>query len=410
MVLTSDDRWLVMFVNPGEVLVRDKTYQDVIIYDKINHIYNSSLKNKSSSHRYNKHRSKSSLSSNSSYSKSDDETLATLDENKCDDNMTKSDGEDSGNKEIVDYRKLFLENIHNAARRNKEKEIEAHVQAFKEEMRERHHHYHKRFGPYDDEDNKYNKSPSKTSTTSTTHSNTNTPPSSSPSRHSPNKLHHKDGGNIDNKPLRSRSRSRTHSPLHSPRSPSSDNNEEPNIGNKSSQSQTQIINVLNSLNLSKLNGFNHHNGITIDMNTSNYGKHLKQILNSCKLHSQNQMIYNKNINEQSSSSEYKDGTILNINYHHHHTTMNGKIIHNNDDYKLSMNGEYPILFPLSYASPSPSISPMITPSPSPLDISNELNDEPQQLKHAKSQPIPTNHRINNQYDHQPLFNNPSLQS
>ena len=88
--------------------------------------------------------------------------------------------------------------------------------------------------------------------------------------------------------------------------------------------------------------------------------------------------------------------------------MNGKIIHS-DDYKLSMNGQYPILFPLSYASPSPSISPILTPSPSPLDISNDLNDEPPHLKHAKSQPIPTNHRIDDQYDHPPLFN-PSLQS
>ena len=288
MVLTSDDHGGNV-CKSGEVLVRDKTYQDVIIYDKINHIYNSSLKNKSSSHRYNKHRSKSSLSSTSSYSKSDDETLATLDENKCDDpNMTKSDGEDSGNKE-VDYRILFMENIHNAARRNKEKEIEAHVQAFKEEMRVKHYHHHKRFGPYDDEDNKYNKSPSKTSSTSTTRSNpANSPPSSSPSRHSPNKSHDKDEHHND-KPLRSRSRSRSHSA----RSPSSDNEEEPNIGNKSSKSsKSQIINVLNSLNLSKLNGFNHHNGITIDMNTSNYGKHLKQILNSCKIHSRNQMMMN----------------------------------------------------------------------------------------------------------------------
>lgn len=395
-----------MFVNPGEVTVRDKQYQEDVIYDKVNHIYNSSLKNKSTNfnNKYNKSSSKSrsSLSSNASYSKSDDETLSTLDETKCDDNnLTKSDGEDSGtpNKNengTVDYRKLFLQNIHNAARRNKEKEIEAYVQEYKEEMRKNHR---KKFGPYDDEDNnsKYNKSPSKSSTTGSTTTNTNTTStSSSPSRSSINNTPNKSSSNNNKSNEQKRSRS------HSPRSPANDydkdkdgeNNNKPKSGNK------QILNVLNSLTLSKLNGFNHRNGISIDMNTSNYGKHLKQILNSCKIHTRNQL---QNDNRNNNNNKHKNGTILN-NHHNNSNTKNGKINNSNklnidnDDYMLTMNGEYPSLFPMSFASPSPSISPMITPSPSPLD----LDDGPQQLKHSKSQPITSdnNNRINNHY--QPL--------
>merc|ERR1712228_287921 len=46
MVLTSDDQWLVMFVNPGEVTVRNKKYQEIAIYDEDNNIYNKKLMKK----------------------------------------------------------------------------------------------------------------------------------------------------------------------------------------------------------------------------------------------------------------------------------------------------------------------------------------------------------------------------
>eukprot|EP01083_Nonionella_stella_P276447 939341_1 len=185
-VLTSDDRWLVMFVNPGEVTVRDKKFQEIAIYDKTNHIYDKKILANLSS----KKKKKNLKNTNRLYSKSDDECHDNLEEDgklsDLADGETKSDPEDKPTGDI-DYRQLFLQNIHNAARRNKEKEIEAHVQAFKEEMRLNHSKY--KFGPYDEQDDKYNQSiqqqqtqssPSKLSTTSTSNASTVNSNASSP--------------------------------------------------------------------------------------------------------------------------------------------------------------------------------------------------------------------------------------
>merc|ERR1712130_398471 len=102
--------------------------------------------------------------------------MGSLDESKDENVSTKSDGEQN-NKEkeekehkeidVEDVREIFLRNIHNAARRNKEKEIEAHVEAVKKEMRLNHYNNRYKFGPYD-EDDKYwhNRSPSKQSNSS----------------------------------------------------------------------------------------------------------------------------------------------------------------------------------------------------------------------------------------------------
>eukprot|EP01084_Bolivina_argentea_P181063 312755_1 len=341
MVLTSDDRWLVMFVNPGEVLVRDKKFQEFAIYDKQNHIYNKSLlKKKLATHgKWNK--MKQCL-----YSKSDDETLGSLDETKSETEAhveTKSDPEDSEN---IDYRQLFLQNIHNAARRNKEKEIEAHVQAFKEEMRLNHYRY-KGFGPYDEDDKYWTKSPSK-STTASSQSNI-TPTKSSPSKSSTADTPH----NTSNKEKNTKSVSNTPQP-----SP-------PTTNTETNKSNHQILNVLNTLNLPKLhNGFmNHHhiknNTFHIDTNDSNYGKHLKSILNSCRIHARST---HKPTDKKSSLT-------------------NGKKPHKNGIKSHEEYMQHPILFPMSYASPSPSISPHISPFMTPIDT---LNEEITPLSNAQS--------------------------
>merc|ERR1712244_14486 len=138
MVLTSDDRWLVMFVNPGEVTVRDKKFHEVAIYNKKEDIFNPKLSGNINA----KNKYKKAVQSHS-YSKSDDETFGSLDESKDENVSTKSDGEQNKKEkqkqnekksktekeekehkeiDVEDVREIFLRNIHNAARRNKEKE------------------------------------------------------------------------------------------------------------------------------------------------------------------------------------------------------------------------------------------------------------------------------------------------
>merc|ERR1712154_260565 len=216
-----------------------------------------------------------------SYSKSDDETFGSLDESKDENVSTKSDGEQNKKEkqkqnekksktekeekehkeiDVEDVREIFLRNIHNAARRNKEKEIEAHVEAFKKEMRLNHYNNRYKFGPYD-EDDKYwhNRSPSKQSNSSS--------------------LSNEDKLSNSNK---------------SPSKQSTDKSpKEKEIKSPTEKEKNhQILNVLNTLNLPKLHRNHqvnksptnyHKNVFNIDPNKSNYGKHLKLILNSCRI-------------------------------------------------------------------------------------------------------------------------------
>jgi len=114
----------------------------------------------------------------------------------------------------------------------------------------------------------------------------------------------------------------------------------------------QILNVLKTLNLPKLqNGFGiHHHHPDVD---ANYGKHLKLILNSCKIHNR--------------SLEIKNGK----------ATQNDEIEHKMDDFDfyISQNGQYPSLCPMSYASPSPSPSITATPSASENGDGNQFDFE-----------------------------------
>jgi hypothetical protein len=331
MVLTSDDRWLVMFVNPGEVIVRDKKFQEIAIYDKQNHIYSKSLLLATS--RKKRHLADRDNTHNRTYSKSDDDTLQSLagdaaadaDTNETE---TKSDGEDKSGGDI-DYRQLFLQNIHNAARRNKEKEIEAHVQAFKEEMRLNHYNNRYKFGPYDDDDKYWNK-------------------------HKPPHAHKSSPKEAcvapkKNNPKQQQNEKQSQSPKHVQESEEEVKNE-------------NILHIMEKLpNLH--NGYEnrHRNTINIDTNHSNYGKHLKSILQSCT------QALGSNKRKHKNGVKHKNGTTRN----------------NKANYMISMNGEYPILFPMSYASPSPSPSPSPSISPNLSPTLHAQPDEANIIDHLK---------------------------
>merc|ERR1712129_257492 len=182
---------------------------------------------------------------------------------------------------------------------NKEKEIELVVENFKHEMRQNHYNNRNKFGPYDDEQdsNFYsgtNKSPSmaKQSTDS---------PTKSPSKSSTSMLSEKNSNSNSHSPTNSRSKSPSKSSSKSPSVSHSNSasqsliNTPPSNNSTSGSKEDQIMNVLKTLNLPKLqNGLAHvlHHPIVHaveDMDLSNnYGKHLKLILNSCKIHNRSE--------------------------------------------------------------------------------------------------------------------------
>merc|ERR1712129_679729 len=220
-----------------------------------------------------------------SYSKSDDEQ-SNASSNLNAENETKSDP-DSTNANAttpaIDYRALFRQNIHKAAQRNKEKEIELVVENFKHEMRQNHYNNRNKFGPYDDEQD------------SNFYSGTNKSPSmAKQSTDSPTKSPSKSPTNSRSKSP-SKSRSKSPSVSHSNSASQSLINTPPSNNSTSGSKEDQIMNVLKTLNLPKLqNGLAHvlHHPIVHaveDMDLSNnYGKHLKLILNSCKIHNRSE--------------------------------------------------------------------------------------------------------------------------
>ena len=406
-----------MFVNPGIVFVRNKCNRDELIYDQSQHIFNKSLKKRSL--KWAKLQKSKSMAAGSMLSKSDDDTLGTLDETKSDDDGpmgTKSDPEDCV---TVDFKKSFMNAVQEKARIIKEKEIAKHVEDFKEEMRLNHHNT-RNFGPYDEhhEKNWHQRSPSKSSsgTTSTR--------SSASSRSSPIKspTDNSHSNHASGAPQEvSASPRQTHSNPPSASSPAASGTEQQQQHHHRTASKTpngQILNMLNQLNLEKLqNGLNHNNhhhlthhhnhfqhtnphtnGLStvhfaankefaIDCTQSNYGKHLKEILNACRLHTQrlNHSNHSKN--------GYKNG----MSPTNRTTTKsrgvdisdNNNALHPQDgeEFSVSMHGDYPLLFPTSFASPSPTVSPTVSPFNSFLSLHAEIDNEPTAIRLTQSEPF-----------------------
>jgi len=435
MVLMSEDRWLVMFVNPGNVVVRNKRNSDTLIYDHHSHIFNKSLRKRSlrwdpDQDAVNRklQKSKDRLSASSMLSKSDDDTLGTVDENKSnDDPMAKSDPEDIGGRQ-VDYKKLLMDEVHKKARKIKELEIAKHVEDFKEEMRLNHRNaarWHRggagsvgggttgsSSGAASDCDDRLwaARSPSKSSAggTTSTRSSASSRSSRSPLK-SPSAANKKGAG--------------TKEVAASPTQQSHREAPTPN-GNSHSAANAlppakngQILNVLNTLNIEKLqNGLSlqnnlhrrhhlhrhdhHHrrhrlrrhrpnhplptnngllppycagNGIGgIDCG-GNYGQHLAEILNSCRIHS-------RTVRAAATRSPHKE--------HQRKDTESSPRSAASPSPRAADKG-YPVLFPTSFASPS--VSPTATAPPSaagtPRSASFASLDEPEVLRVSKSEPF-----------------------
>jgi len=422
MVLTSDDRWLVMFVNPGIVFVRNKRNSDDFIYDQQHHIFNKSLKKRSL--KWAKSHLQKSKAMGSMHSKSDDEMLGAVDETKSDDDSpfgTKSDPEDCV---TVDFKKSFMDAVQEKARIIKEKEIAKHVEDFKEEMRLNHHNTRNYFGPYDEEHSKHwhQRSPSKSSNSGTTSTRSSASSRSSPIKSPNDHIHSNKTQEVSASPRQS-SRPITPSAIASSPTAASNGSLHENRSGKT-QPNGQILNVLNTMNIEKLqnglsspsyreanshynhfhhphphtqNGNNHLSTVHfaankefgIDCSASNYGKHLKEILHACRIHSQwNSKHNNNNTNHINSKNGFKNGSSTShITNSNKSKTASNSTLHDNV-YTVSMDGEYPLLFPTSFASPSPSMSPTVSPLNSFLDqISlHEMDDEPTVLGLSKSEP------------------------
>lgn len=388
MVLTSDDRWLVMFVNPGVVMVRNKRNHDKTIYDPRIHIFNKALRKRA----LKMHKLKS-IASGQMLSKSDDDALGTLDETKSDDDGvmgTKSDPED--NLTTVDFKKTFMNAVQEKARKLKEKEIERHVRDFKEEMR-LNHNIVRGFGPYDEEHSKiwhHNRSPSKSSAGGTTSTR-----SSASSRSSPAKSPSDSVSNAHCKPS---AQSTSASPRQTHPKPTSPANGNEHHLHSAGKAQNGILNVLNVLNHNRFHhhhATNHHhhpphsNGqsgpsvhfaankeFDADCGKSNYGKHLREILESCRAHS-------RRMQSISQHHGLRNGTANTTT-----TRTTTAALSQREECGVPMDGGCPLLLATSFASPSPSVTVSSPTNSSPDESSvHEMGDEPSVLRLSKSEPL-----------------------
>eukprot|EP00485_Elphidium_margaritaceum_P016942 CAMPEP_0202727028 /NCGR_PEP_ID=MMETSP1385-20130828/184913_1 /ASSEMBLY_ACC=CAM_ASM_000861 /TAXON_ID=933848 /ORGANISM="Elphidium margaritaceum" /LENGTH=660 /DNA_ID=CAMNT_0049393261 /DNA_START=70 /DNA_END=2052 /DNA_ORIENTATION=- len=371
-VLTSDDRWLVMFVNPGEVIVRDKKFHEQVVYDAKRHVYNKSLRLKHavSSNKISKLSKLSELAATASAS-----SATTLSPTTATSALSKSDGEeDEKQQPLLDYRQVFLQNIHKVAQRNKEKELEAHVQAYRIELR-RHHDESEMW--------KHRKSPSKSSSASNSAHNTTSSSSAHSQQNSPMKAstattHKKktahENANANTNTVTATTTDNSNNTMASSSTPPSppptatlmENSHahttihtNPNVtrvhattATDTSHSSNRITSGVGVLPMASLQLLNMFAGRDYASN-SNCGKHLTQILNACQIQ-----------DRSASTAKHKNG---HCNGHDSRQCESNDDAHNqcqddddddgsrHHDYVVQ-HGEYPMLFPLTYASPSPSVS------------------------------------------------------
>lgn len=277
VVLTSEDRWLTMFVNPGQVTVRNKHFLEEPVYDPRRHICNKGLLQSSQSHSR-KHRK--SHRSASFASKSDDDTLGTLDEReaktgaKSDPEDNNGNGDSNGNSnEKLDFKRIFLEKIHNTARLNKEKEIEAHVEAYRKELK------------LEQPDLNGSHSASASASLSASASASNRSSLTLEDAASDNRL--------------SLSPSKCDSTASSPAKTPSQSNSHSGTDNHS-----QILKLLSANNIERHNLSGQTHELLVDTDHSNYGKHLSRILNACRIHRRNmEREYTPSASASASASE-----------------------------------------------------------------------------------------------------------
>lgn len=264
VVLTSEDRWLTMFVNPGQVTVRNKRFHEEPIYDPRRHICNKALRQTQSR----KHRK-----SSSHRSKSDDDTLETLDEREAKSGAM-SDPEDNNTSnsnattDKVDFKRIFLEKIHDRARVDKEKEIEAHVEAYRKELK------------LEQPDASQSASASQSQSASASNrSSLNLEDAASDSINRLSLSPSKDSVSVSS-PTKTPSKSNSQSTSGTPSKPGQTETE-----------HSQILKLLSANNIERHNLSGQLSGheFLVDTDNSNYGKHLSRILNACKIHRRNML-------------------------------------------------------------------------------------------------------------------------